>query len=462
MMRQMGKMSMKKILIRLGSFFRRIGNFFDKILVTPITRLILKVTELFKENAKNIDRLAGKKSTLLIVSLVLAFGVFVLIDKESNVMIDQYAEILYNQPVTAVFNEELYVVEGLPEEVDITLVGQKRHIFLAKQTPSKGVSVDLTGLKPGNHKVTLKYTQRLKSLDYKLDPSQVTVTIYEKVSQTRSLTVDLLHKDSLDSKLYIENVELDRSEVIIKGAEYKLNKVATVKALVDANNIPNPKAGEVTLKDVQLVAYDTNGKIVNVEIVPKTVTAKLTISSPSKEVPIKVIPNGKLAFGKAIKQINTSVSNVTIYGSQDVVDKIDQLEVEIDVEDLENNKSYNVTLKKPTGINELSIKNITIEVILDNSVKKEFKNVSVVVKNLDSKYTAMALNENENIVTVVVEGSEDIVNSIDSSSIKAYVDLKNYGPGQHEVPVEVEGSDLKLTYKSKTKTVKIEITEKKG
>lgn len=453
---------MKKILIRLGSLFRRIGIFFDKLLVTPITRLILKLSAFFKDNAKSIDRLASKKSTLLVVSLILAFAVFVLIDSESNVMIDQYAEILYNQPVTAIYNEELYVVEGLPDEVDITLVGQKRHIFLAKQTPSKGVSVDLTGLKPGNHKVTLKYTQRLKSLDYKLDPSQVTVTIYEKVSQTRSLTVDLLHRDSLDSKLFIENVELDRDEVIIKGAEYKLEKVATVKALVDAENIPNPKAGEVTLKDVQLVAYDTDGKMVNVEIVPKTVTAKLTISSPSKEIPIKVIPKGDLAFGKAIKQINTSTSSVVVYGSQEAIDKLEQLEVEIDVEDLESTKNYNVTLKKPTGINELSVKNITVEVVLDNSVKKEFKNVSVVVKNLDNKYTAMALDENENTVTVIVEGSEDIINSIDSSSIKAYVDLKNYTIGQHEVPVEVEGSDLKLIYKSKTKTVKIEISEKKS
>ena len=136
--------------------------------------------------------------------------------------------------------------------------------------------------------------------------------------------------------------------------------------------------------------------------------------------------------------------------------------MELDVEDLEDTKNYSVTLKKPTGINELSVKNITVEVVLDNSVKKEFKNVSVVVKNLDNKYTAMALDENENTVTVIVEGSEDIINSINSSSIKAYVDLKNYTIGQHEVPVEVEGSDLKLIYKSKTKTVKIEISEKKG
>ena len=253
-------------------------------------------------------------------------------------MIDKYAEILYEQPVTAVYNEELYVVEGLPKTVDITLVGQKRHIFLAKQSPSKGVSVDLTGLKPGNHKVTLRYTQRLKSLDYKLDPSTVTVTIYDKKSENRSLTYDVLHQDSLDTKLYISNIELDRSEITVKGAQYKLDKVATVKALVDVDEIANPKAGEITLKDVPLVAYDTDGKIVDVEMVPKAIDAKITITSPSKEVPVKVVPNGTVALGKSIKSIDTAVTTVTVYGDAQAVKKLEQLEVEIDVKGLDSDK----------------------------------------------------------------------------------------------------------------------------
>lgn len=451
---------MKKVLSNIGKFFRKIGLFFDKLLIAPITRLMLKITDFFKSNAKNFDRIAGKKSTLLIVSLILAFAVFVLIDRESNVMIDQYAEILYNQPVTAVYNEELYVVEGLPDKVDITLVGQKRHIFLAKQAPSKGVSVDLTGLKPGNHKVTLKYTQRLESLDYKLDPSQVTVTIYEKVSETRSLTYDLLHQDSLDSKLSISNVELDRNEVTIKGAAYKLKKVATVKALVDAKKMPN-KSGDINLKDVQLVAYDTDGKIVDVEIVPKTVTAKVTVTSPSKEVPIKVVPDGELAFGRSIKSIEPSVSSVTLYGSSDVLDKINQLEVKINVDGLENDKEFNVTLDKPSGVNELSTKAVKIKVTIDKTIKKEFKNISVTVENLDSKYKAQALSEDDRQVTVIVSGSESIINDIDTSSIRAYVDLKDYGVGEFDVPVKVTGNDLKLTYESKVSKVKIRITEAK-
>ncbi len=451
---------MKKIGRFFVRLFRHIGLFFDKWLITPITKLILKLMEIGKVLVKSFDRVAGKKSTLLIVSLLLAFVVFIVIDQESNVMIDQYAEILPNQPVTAVYNEELYVVEGLPKAVDITLIGQRRHIFLAKQSPSKGVSVDLTGLKTGNHKVTLKYTQRLKSLDYKLDPSQVTVTIYEKVSENRSLTYDILHQDSLDTKLYISNVELDRADVIVKGAQYKLDQVASVKALLDVKNIPNPQAGEITVKDIPLVAYDNDGKILDVEIVPKSITANVTITSPSKEIPVKVVPTGNLAFGKSIKAIESSLSKITVYGTQEAIDAIEQLEVEVDVKGLEKDKDYSVTLKKPNGITELSAKTMTVKVIIDNSSSKEFENISIRTENLDSNLKVQALSDEDRQVTVVVKGSEEAINSVNVADINAFIDLKNYGVGEHEVEVQVTGSDLKLSYASKTKKVKVRITEK--
>ena len=449
---------MKKIIRGIGKFFHHIGAFFDKWLITPITKLVLKITDFSKKNSKGIEKLLGKKQTLIVISLLLALAVFFIIDSESNTIIDQYAEVLYNQKVTATYNEEAYVVEGLPDNVDITLVGQKRHIFLAKQYPSSGVTVDLTGLKPGQHKVTLKYTQQLKSIDYRLDPSTVTVTIYDKVSQTKSLTYDILHQDNLDSKLNIDNIELDRSEVIVKGAEYKLDKVATVRALVDVDDFPTQEAGELTLKDVPLVAYDTNGKVVDVEIVPKNVTAKVTISSPSKEVPIEIVPKGDLAFGKAIRSLSSNVDTVTVYGSQEALDRLDSLEVEVDVTGLDDDEEYTVTLKRPNGITEISEKTITVNVAIDDSTTKEFDNISIATENLDPAYSVQALSEADSKVTVVVTGSKSIIDSIDSSIINAYVDLDGLGVGEHEVEVKVRGDDVKLNYASKTKRVKVRIT----
>ena len=450
------KKKSNNIFIRI---FSSIGRFFDKILITPLTKLFFKFGEWINDGGRFFDKMSGNKSFLLIISLILAFSTFIVIDKENDVTIDQYAEILYQQPVTAIYNEELYVVEGLPDAVDITLVGQKRHIFLAKQSPSNGVTVDLTGLKPGQHKVKLKYSQPLKSLDYKLDPSEVTITIYKKVSTTKSLTYDILHQDELDSKLYIDRVTLDRSEVIVKGSQESLDKVATVKALVDVNDIPAGSVGEVTLKDVPLVAYDANGKVISVEIVPKTITCKLGITSPSKEVPIKIIPKGTVSLGKSIKSIESNISKVTVYGSEAAVDKLEQLEVEIDVDKLSKDKTFNITLNAPNGITELSETQITVKVTLDSSESKTIEGVRIIPENLPAGMTAQAASEADSTVTVKVTGSSEAIQRVNVDNVKAYVDLSNAKPGTSEYTVKVTGDDFTLAYEvTSNKKVSITVT----
>ena len=63
-------------------------------------------------------------------------------------------------------------------------------------------------------------------------------------------------------------------------------------------------------------------------------------------------------------------------------------------------------------------------------------------------------------VTVVVKGSEESLKNISENDVTAFVDLKNYGEGTHEVEVQVSGSDLKLAYSSKTKKIKVIITKR--
>ncbi|MDD6223510.1 MAG: CdaR family protein [bacterium] len=445
---------------KIYNFFRRILLFFDKWLITPITKGILTITSFSKNNGKELEKLINKKQTLIVLSLVFAFIVFFVVDQNSNMIINKQAEVLYNQPVIAEYNQESYVIEGLPETVDITIIGRKSDLYLAKQYPSDEVSVDLRGLKPGSHKVSLKYNQRLSSIDYKIDPSSATIVIYEKVSKTRELDYDVLHKDDLDKKLVLDNIDLSRNDVIIKGAEYKLKEVATVKALVDINNISKPTVGEITLSNIPLIAYDSKGNVVDVEIVPATIDATLSITSPSKDVPIEILPVGDIAFGKSIQLISSSIEEVTIYGDQDILDKITSIPVEIDVSGLSEEKSYNVNLKKPSGIRDISSKTINIKVTLDDVVTKEISNVSITPVNLDPNLEVNAISEADAHITVVVKGSAAVIESLDQATITAQVDLSGYPVGDHEVEVKVTGSDVRLTYESKVKKVKVRISEK--
>lgn len=440
----------------INRFFR----FIDKKIIVPITKFFVSIGEKLRLSDKPLEKALSKKSSMIILSLVLAVIVFVIIDRQNTTLLEKNAEVLYDIPLSATYNDEEYVVEGLPETVDITLIGTKANLYLAKQLPTQDVNVDLSDLKPGVHKVNLKYKQSITSVEYKLDPSEVTVVVSSKKSETRSVESDIVNLNKLDSKLAINNTKLDTDEVIIKGTEDSLAKVSTIKALINVSDMVDPKAGTNTLKDIPLIAYDENGAKVDVEMVPSKVTATVEIESPSKTVPLEIEPTGNVIFGKAIKNITSSVQKVTIYGNSKVLDNTNSIKVKIDVNNLKSNKDYTITIKKPAGIREISEKVVTAKVELDDEVTTELSGVKLGVVNLGSNYTAQATSENATEVTVILKGVESIIKNITPSDVEAYVDLEGLGAGDHEVEIKVKGTDPKVKYSSKvTKTI-IKIAEK--
>jgi len=449
-----------KIFKTIKNFFHSLWKVIDRRIIVPITKLILKITGKFDTSGKKIENWLSKSNTLLFISLILTILVFVVIDRKIVTFTKNSAEVLRSQPVTAIYNEEAYVVVGLPETVDITLIGDKTDLFIAKQSPSSDIKIDLTGLKPGQHKVNIKYNQSNTKLEYMVNPSVATVTIYDKVSETRSLSVDILNQDKLDSKMIIDDVKIASDKVIVKGAEHQLEQVATVKALVDMNNLLNPEVGTTKVKDIPLRAYDEKGDIVDVEIVPSRISADVTISSPSKELPIRVIPKGDVTFGKAISSLNVSTKNVTVYGSQDVLNELNYLPIEIDVKGLKTNSQFKVELTKPVGIKSMSINNVTVSITLDNVTEKDIEQVKVISRNLADGYSASAVSADDGAVTVNLKGVESVLKDITADDIIAYVDLSGLKEGTHEVDVIIETTDNKVQYKSKTKKVKVRIVKK--
>lgn len=448
-----------KILKMIKTFFLKIWSVIDKIIIFPITKFIYRITSKFSKSSKKFENWLSSTNTLLFVSLFLALVTFIIIDQKIIIFNDNTAEVLKNQPVKVIYNEEAYVVEGLPETVDVTLIGGKTDLYIAKQSSSHEVTVDLSGLKPGTHKVNINYNQNVGNIDYMVNPSTVTVIIYQKVSKTMTLDADLINKDNLDSKLTIDDINYDNDKVVIKGAEHQLNEVTSVKAILDINQIPEQKSGNATVKDVPLKAYNKDGDVVDVEIVPSKIDVNLKISSPSKEVPVKVIPEGEVSFGKAISSISQSESKVTVYGDEDSLKDITYIPVSVNVDNLKENKEYKLELKKPVGTRSLSVNNITVKITLDSVSNKDFENIDIESRNLADGLVVQGIDENSTKVTVTAKGVKEVINGITASDISAYIDLSGYKEGEYEVPVNVEGIEVKAQYISKTKKVKIKIVK---
>lgn len=437
-----------------------IVGFIDKIIVVPITKLILNISKNFGGNGKDFEKFLSKTNNLLFVSLALAVIVFIVIDQKIIYYSESSAEVLSNQPVKAIYNEEAYVIEGLPDTVDITLIGNKANLYIAKQSGTNDVTVDLTELKAGTHKVEFKYNQGVSSVDYKVNPSYATVIIYNKVSFATTMNIDILNKDKLNDKLIIDDISVDDDSVVVKGAEKQIKKVASVKALVDVNNFASQDVGTSVLKDVPLKAYDEEGNVIDVELVPSKVDVNVSISSPSKELPIKIIPIGNVSFGKAISSIKTSESKLIVYGSSESLDNMNFIPVEVDVNDLSENTQYKLEISKPVGVKSMSVNNITVDISLDSVSDKDISNVAIETKNLDSNLKVSAVSSADSFVSVNVKGVSDVINSITADNISAYIDLSGYGEGEYEVDVNVEGSDVRVQYVAKTKKVKVKISKK--
>lgn len=459
---------LKKIIKAIKKFFLGIFNFIDRVIVTPVTKFGLFLGEKTDKNAGKFEKWLNKKNTLVFISLFMALLLFFYVDNQASTVIDSAAEVLHNQTVEATYNKEAYVVEGIPETADVTLIGRTVDLYLAKQLSTGKVSVDLSNLKEGTHKVDLSYESSINSVTYKLDPSSITVNVYPKVSQTKTVTIDVINKDKLDSKLSVQSVTLDKEEVIIKGTDdekssHNINKVATVKALVDVGSIVDPKAGVNTVDKVKLVAYDKYGNVVDVEIVPETVTATVNIESYSGTAKLKVIPKNidKISFGKAISSITASVNEISIYGDQETVNKYSEsyIPIEVDVAGLTDNKTYTVVVPKPEGIREVSEKTITVKISIGKEESKEVDDIKIDAINLGPNLKAGAIGENSSKTTVVVKGTKEVLDAIDSTTIKATVDLSGLGEGEHTVNVKVSGEEVKANYFAKTTKIKVRITK---
>jgi len=458
---------MSKFLKKIGriifTIFEAFFKLIDKIIVMPISRLVYNISKSLSGNNINFNKLLNRPHFLIVISLIFAVICFVMIDNKVISLVENEAEIIKNVPVNLIYNEEAFVVENVPETVNITIAGRKSDIYLAKQLGEFEAELDLSKFtEAGTYKVEFTCPESIDSVDYILDPSYLTVTIKDKVSEVHSVSYDLVSTDDLDEKLSVGSVTLDTSEVIVKGSQDSLDKISSIKALVSVSSDDYTEKGTYEMTNIPLVAYDDQGKILeNVDIVPQTLTGTLVLNSYKITVPLSVSTTGSLVNGKAIAAINinnNSSYSLDIYGEESEIKNITSVPVTINVDGLgaESVKNYKVTISKPTGVRYMSIKNVTITATFGDEEQKTIEIEDIENKYLADGYTATIVSNEK--TQVVVKGVKSNIDKIEANNIKAYVDLSGLGEGTHEVAVKVDNNNPLINYVV-TSTISIKITK---
>ena len=428
----------------MRKFFRKLYKLIDVLIVVPISRLIYNIQKALKKNGGLLDKLLNKPNFLIFLSLILAIVLFLLVDSKAISFVEDKTEVISNVPVNIKYNEEAYVVEGAPTDVNIMISGRKSDIYLAKQLGEYEVTLDLTEYTASDtaYKVYFTYAKSINNLKYSLDPSYVQVMIKNKVSSVSSVTYELINQDKLDSKLSVKSIGLSKSEVVVKGSESALKKIAWIKALVEA--------GSYDIDNIALVAYDNAGKLLNnVEIVPSTLSATVVLDSYSENIPVEVKTTGNLISGKSIAKIlinNNNDYSITAYGNEEDISKIKSIPITINVDGLggDTAKTYNVTLTKPNGVRYMSASTITVSLTFGNEEQKTVELTNISKKNLGSGLTANIISDSA--ISVICKGVASSLDKVDVNNIKAYVDLSGLGAGDHDVEVKIENNNPLVTY----------------
>lgn len=433
----------------------------DKFIIIPISRVVYRVNELLRNNSVRIERVLNRPNILIYVSLFFAIIVFMLIDSKTITLLSDEAEILTGQKVNVIYNEEAYVVDGVPESVDITLIGRKSDLYLAKQLGEHEVVLDLSDYKVGTYKVKMQYNHDIDTVDYKLDPGTITVKISKKISIEKNIEYDLLNEDKLNKKLSIKSVKLDRDSIYVKGSEETLDKIAKIKALIDLKSANLTEKGTFTVDSIMLAAYGSDGKIIdNVEMAPSKINASVVVDSYYAELPVKIVTTGEIKSGYAISSLTSSVQKVGVYGNEEIIKSLQYIEAKISVDGLTKNKSTPVNLEKPTGVRYMDETKTNVEIKLEQEISKEFDGIGIEHTNLANGYTAGIAGDSTNTITVIAKGVESVLNSFDQTKIIATVDLSGLTAGTHDVEVKVTSDDVKVQLIPKVSTVKVVINKK--
>ena len=74
---------MNKITNKSINFFQGIWHFIEKVVIIPVTKLVLKFTDKTGSYSRKVESWFSKSNTMLFVSLFLAILIFIVVDQRA-------------------------------------------------------------------------------------------------------------------------------------------------------------------------------------------------------------------------------------------------------------------------------------------------------------------------------------------------------------------------------------------
>ena len=404
-----------------------------------------------------LDRMLQSNLSMKILSFIIAIVLLFTINGNINNIFStpNGGDYIYDVKISVRGLQDDYDVVGLPETVNVALVGPSIDIYTAKLSKNYKIIADFSSLGEGDHTIELKSEGFPTNLQVMIVPQTVSVKITQKYTETFELGYDFINEDKMDSKYSVSVESMEHQQVEIRGSQDVIGKVNSVKANIDLSGVN--KSFE---QDAKIYAYDRSGKKLDVEIIPDSVHVQCDVSSYSKEVSIVPEYVGQFESGYGLKEVTLSKDKVRIYGKEELLNSINSVYVMIDISGLSSDKTYEkLPISGIEKINKLSFDTVDASLKVSPAVKKTITDIPINVINNNHDYQVVFANESDK-VSIEVEGVEELLNNVSANDFNATINIENLKSGINTVKVDLSTNKSYLNYKLLSPE-KIKITLKK-
>ena len=409
-----------------------------------------------------MDKFMENKWVMRIIALLLAILLYTSVSVEQgsfkqqkNTPSQPNSEAISDVPLELYYDSNNLVVSGAPDTVNVMVEGPKAIVQPTKAMRDFQLYVDLRDLGIGRHQVRIKAKGLSDKLKAQIEPQFISVDIQEKVTKEFKVEAEF-NSAILADGFEAENPTVQPKTVKITGAKNIIDQIAYVKATVDVRG----EVDKTVTREAQVRVLDRELNKLNVTVDPTTVDVTLPVKNPSKTVPVSIKETGTPQEGVKILDASPEPKQITIYGKQDVLDTISQIEVPLDVSKIDKDSTIEVPVKLEEGLNKASVDKIKVKVDVEKTEEKTFSNLQVAERGLDDQYDMSILSPVKGQVDLTVTGPSEIIDQLSADDFKLFVDASDLKPGTHDLNIQIDSPGNNFTSDLSEDTMKIRVEEK--
>lgn len=385
-----------------------------------------------------MDRWLRNTNVVKVIALIIGILLWAVVHMEDSTLSTTGGtgvreEKISNVSVTPKYDSNQFYVESIdPAQVVLTISGKDAALKKALSTSNYSVELDLTKYGKGEHILSLTPVGFPPNVTVKVSPSSAKVVIDEKSNKQMPVTVNVTGIPAVGLKAGQPIVKPNKVTVTVPSGS--ADSIESVRADVSVEKAQSPVSSKA-----RLVAYDKNGKIMDMATInPAVVEVEVPITSPFTSVPLQLKLVGEPPRGFSVASLQQNTDKVTVYGPQDVLNRMEYYEgPSVNLGELKEEKEYTLSLDIPlrNKVTQLDPAKVEVKINIVPSATKTLEQIPLSIVGQNDGFDTKVVLPESGKINLLVEGAQALLDKVKAADVQAILDVSNLPPGRHELPV---------------------------